>query len=176
MKKKGTTNDISHFLDLINVKDDHNFYVGVSKPWLFVAIQLYWNFKLHFFFSKFCALKSGVRLIYGCGLYTDVYGTLNFSMVHFVSCVFSLEPSLGEIWIISTNCTKLHSHCSRLPCHVLPKMPAGNVRRITFHWLWWIIFCKIRQENRSQLINRSATAFNSKSKDTAKFSNLCSRQ
>ena len=26
------------------------------------------------FFSKFCALKSGVRLIYGCGLYTDVYG------------------------------------------------------------------------------------------------------
>ena len=29
------------------------------------------------FFSKFCAPKSGVRLIYGCGLYTDVYGTLN---------------------------------------------------------------------------------------------------
>ena len=26
------------------------------------------------FFSKFCASKSGVRLIYGCGLYTDVYG------------------------------------------------------------------------------------------------------
>ena len=25
-------------------------------------------------FSKFCASKSGVRLIYGCGLYTDVYG------------------------------------------------------------------------------------------------------
>ena len=31
-----TTNDISLFLDLINVKDSHNFYVGVSKPWLFV--------------------------------------------------------------------------------------------------------------------------------------------
>ena len=30
---------------------------------------------LFLFFSKFCALKSGVRLIYGCGLYTDVYGT-----------------------------------------------------------------------------------------------------
>ena len=28
------------------------------------------------FFSKFCASKSGVRLIYGCGLYTDVYGTV----------------------------------------------------------------------------------------------------
>ena len=26
------------------------------------------------FFCKFCASKSGVRLIYGCGLYTDVYG------------------------------------------------------------------------------------------------------
>ena len=26
------------------------------------------------FFSKFCALKSGMRLIYGCGFYTDVYG------------------------------------------------------------------------------------------------------
>ena len=31
-EKEGTTNDISHFLDLINVKDGHNFYVGVSKP------------------------------------------------------------------------------------------------------------------------------------------------
>ena len=30
---------------------------------------------LFLFFSKFCASKSGVRLIYGCGLYTDVYGT-----------------------------------------------------------------------------------------------------
>ena len=29
---------------------------------------------LFLLFSKFCASKSGVRLIYGCGLYTDVYG------------------------------------------------------------------------------------------------------
>ena len=29
---------------------------------------------LFLFFSKFCASKSGVRLIHGCGLYTDVYG------------------------------------------------------------------------------------------------------
>ena len=35
-EKEGTTNDISLFLELINVKDSHNFYVGVSKPWLFV--------------------------------------------------------------------------------------------------------------------------------------------
>ena len=30
-EKEGTTNDISLFLDLINVKDSHNFYVGVAK-------------------------------------------------------------------------------------------------------------------------------------------------
>ena len=35
-EKEGTTNDILLFLDLINVKDSHNFYVGVSKPSLFV--------------------------------------------------------------------------------------------------------------------------------------------
>ena len=50
-------------------------------PWLFVAVQLYCNFRLccSYFFSKFCALKSGVRLIYGCRLYTEVYGKLNFN-------------------------------------------------------------------------------------------------
>ena len=32
---------------------------------------------LFLFFSKFCTSKSGVRLIYGCGLYTDVYGNLS---------------------------------------------------------------------------------------------------
>ena len=54
--------------------------------------------------------------------------TLNFSMVHFVCRVFSLESSVDEIRINSTNYTKLHSHCARLPCHVLPNMPAaGNV-------------------------------------------------
>jgi len=31
-EKEGTTNDISLSLDLINVKDSQNFYVGVSKP------------------------------------------------------------------------------------------------------------------------------------------------
>ena len=44
---------------------------------LFVAIQLCWNFKpCFYFFSKICASKLGVRLIYGCGLYMDVYGKL----------------------------------------------------------------------------------------------------
>ena len=31
-EKEGTTNEISLSLDLINVKDSHNFYVGVLKP------------------------------------------------------------------------------------------------------------------------------------------------
>ena len=31
---------------------------------------------LFLLFFKFCTLKSGVRLIYGCGLYTDVYGKI----------------------------------------------------------------------------------------------------
>ena len=35
-EKEGTTNEISLSLDLINVKDSHDFYVGVSKPFLFV--------------------------------------------------------------------------------------------------------------------------------------------
>ena len=35
-EKAGTTNDISLSLDLINVKDSHNFYVSVSKPLLSV--------------------------------------------------------------------------------------------------------------------------------------------
>ena len=35
-EKEGTTNDISLSLDLISVRDSHNFYVGVSKPRLSV--------------------------------------------------------------------------------------------------------------------------------------------
>ena len=31
-EKECTTNDILLSLDSINVKDSHNFYVGVSKP------------------------------------------------------------------------------------------------------------------------------------------------
>ena len=63
------------------MKDSQNFYVGVSKPRLSVLGCLE-QYNLNetsncvvLFFSKFCASKSGVRLISGCGLYTDVYGT-----------------------------------------------------------------------------------------------------
>ena len=49
-----------------------NFYVSVSKPWLFVAIQLYWNFKLYcFYFFQILRFQIGgaaylrMRLIHG---------------------------------------------------------------------------------------------------------------
>ena len=42
-EKEGTKNEISLSLDLkvIKVKDGNNFYVGVSKPCLFVLVCLY---------------------------------------------------------------------------------------------------------------------------------------
>ena len=54
-EKEGTTNEISLSLDLIKVKDGNNFYIGVSKPCLFVLVCpclfiLYWNFKLYCFY------------------------------------------------------------------------------------------------------------------------------
>ena len=71
---------VSLSLDLINVKDSHNFYVGVSKPWLFVAIQLYWNFKLYcFYFFPNSALPNR-----GCGLSTDAAYTWTFTVYSLV--------------------------------------------------------------------------------------------
>ena len=67
---------VSLSLDLINVKDSHNFYVGVSKPWLFVAIQLYWNFRLYcFHFFPNSALPNR-----GCSLSTDAAYTWTFTV------------------------------------------------------------------------------------------------
>ena len=45
-------------------------------PCLFIANTTLLAFQtlLFLFFSKICASKLGVRLIYGCGLYMDVYG------------------------------------------------------------------------------------------------------
>ena len=63
------------------MKDGNNFCIAVSKPCLSILVCLYSNTTLlelqtllFLFFSKICASKLGVRLIYGCGLYTDVYG------------------------------------------------------------------------------------------------------
>ena len=68
------TNDISLCLDLINVKDSQNFYVGVSKPRLSVlgCLEQYnlnetSNCVVIFFPNS--ALRNR-----GCGLYTDVNG------------------------------------------------------------------------------------------------------
>ena len=77
-----TRNGISLFLDLINVKDSHNFYVSVSKfDCLSLVVcsnttLLKLQTVLFLSFSKFCASKSEVRLLYGCGLYTDVYSSI----------------------------------------------------------------------------------------------------
>ena len=56
---------------------------------------------LFLFFSKFCASKSGMRLIYGCSLYTDVYGIYILEIVFtraapafdnlFMGCVFNIN-------------------------------------------------------------------------------------
>ena len=80
-EKEGTTNEISLSLDL-NVKDGNNLCIGVSEPCLSILVCLLeYNSAgtlLFLFFSKIWAPKLGVRLIYGCGLYTDVYGTYCF--------------------------------------------------------------------------------------------------
>ena len=41
---------------------------------------------LFLFFSKFCASKSGLRVIYGCGLYTDVYGNYSCRIRNYLFC------------------------------------------------------------------------------------------
>ena len=81
-EKEGTTNDISLFLDLINVKHFVNsmsvfrnldcLSLVVCSSTTLLKLQTV----LFLFFSKFCTSKSGVRLIYRCGLYMDVYGSL----------------------------------------------------------------------------------------------------
>ena len=47
---------------------------------------------LFLLFSKFCASKSGVRLIYGCGLYTDVYGI-------FLTHIYVLSVTVLTLWV-----------------------------------------------------------------------------
>ena len=53
------TNEILLSLDLINVKDSHNFSVGVSKPWLFVATPLKLQTVLFLFFFQILRLQMG---------------------------------------------------------------------------------------------------------------------
>ena len=58
-------------------------------------------------FSKICASKLGVRLIYGCGLYPDVYGNyfLLGQWIVFVHCQVD-TPMYVYIWYLSAHCTK----------------------------------------------------------------------
>ena len=53
---------------------------------------------LFLFFSKFCTSKLGVRLIYGCGLYMDVYG-MPSSRIR--------NPSPSQFHLVLTKLTEL---------------------------------------------------------------------
>ena len=67
---------------------------------------------LFLFFSKICASKLGVRLIYGCGLYTDVYG----SKKNIMEQSLFLASHFHSVW----NCqVKRHLQC--LPTDVVIK-------------------------------------------------------
>ena len=68
------------------MKDSYNFYVEtliVCSNTTLLKLQTV----LFLLFSKFCASKSGVWLIYGCGLYTGVYGNLNRVKDEFIAGV-----------------------------------------------------------------------------------------
>ena len=63
-EKEGTTNDVSLFLDLLNVKDSllcRCLALVVCSNTTLLKLQTV----LFSLFSKFCASKSGVRLIHG---------------------------------------------------------------------------------------------------------------
>ena len=109
--KEGTTNDISVFLDLINVKDSHNFYVGVSKSWLFVAIQLDWNFRLCCFYF----FPNSVLWNRECGLSMDAAYTRTFTLSFL--CYFLFWNKTNE---------KLFRRS-----HSTPTDPSERIRRVS---------------------------------------------
>ena len=87
------------------MKDSHNFYVGVSKPWLFVAIQLYWNFKLYcFHFFPNSALPNQ-----GCGLSMDAAYTWKFTVK-----IYDTEQKYGCTALRLIHC---HERCSHKLIH-----------------------------------------------------------
>ena len=86
------------------VLSSDNFYVSVSKPWLFVVIQLYWNFKLYcFYFFPNSALPN-----WGCSLSMDVAYTWRFTVFSIpeIVCVNSFLKWAGtQIWEGFNYCT-----------------------------------------------------------------------
>lgn len=76
------------------------FETLIVCPCLFIAIQLYWNFKLYcfYFFPKFALPNWGVRLIYGCGLYTDIYGSSPYDKQNSNNFDFDFD---GALWLWS---------------------------------------------------------------------------
>ena len=126
------------------MKDSHNFYVGVSKPWLFVAIQLYWNFKLYcFYFFPNSALPNR-----GCGLSTDAAYTWTFT-VHLTP---TLSQYIHKFKGVPQNCetVKLWQVCcmmlvGNLPWTCIPKgiyknpyspYPYSLLWQLQVAWYW----------------------------------------
>ena len=74
------------------MKDGNNFCIAVSKPCLFIAIQLCWNFKpcCFYFFPKSALLN------WGCGLSMDAAYTRTFTVSPDVVLFFRSERSGGN--------------------------------------------------------------------------------
>ena len=75
------TNDISLSLDLINVKDSQNFYVGVSKPRLSVLGCLrQYNLNETSNYIVFIFFPNSALRNQGCGLSMDAAYTRTFTV------------------------------------------------------------------------------------------------
>ena len=69
------------------------FETLIVCPWLFVAIQLYWNFRLCcFYFFPNSALRNR-----GCGLSMDAAYTWTFTVIFILSAV--VWSSLFSVWL-----------------------------------------------------------------------------
>ena len=70
-----------------------------------------------FIFSKICASKLGVRLIYGCGLYTDVYG---IQLDETLLKCFSEKKSQDKSFILNQNfCSLKHNALLSWFCQIV---------------------------------------------------------
>jgi len=119
----------------------------VVCPWLFVAIRLKWNFRLRcfYFFSKFCASKSGVRLIYGCGLYTDVYGIMNDNFFTFIKVCGAPDtcPKLCSNLGWSVSCMgQLPSNRGSRPKKLIKCDFMLWIRGFCWHGIWLLWSCQ----------------------------------
>ena len=131
MKKKVQQVTFRFFLDLMMWKiattsmsvfwnlDCLSLVICSNTNLLKLQTVLFFVFFFNFFF-KFCASKSGVRLIYGCGLYTDVYGTFPCHL-----------PAWLQLYVPGPESLTSGSPCMALwPVHTFVKIKGGTL----FHY------------------------------------------